>query len=79
MNEPTHLNCRQCVERLDDFVDRELTEEDMVLVEQHLAACVGCAREFRFEGAVIESIKVTLRRVQAPASLIDRIRKNLGS
>ena len=77
MSKPTHLNCKDCVDRLGDFIDRELSAEELAAVERHLEECFGCAGEFRFEGAVLESIKVTLRRVQAPASLMDRIRQNL--
>ena len=77
MTNRAHLNCKDCVDRLADFVDRELSAEEIAAVEQHLDQCFGCSREFRFEGAVLESIKVTLRRVQAPPSLLDRIRKNL--
>ena len=79
MNKPTHLSCKDCVDRLGDFVDRELTAEEITAVEQHLEECFGCSREFRFEGAVLESIKVTLRRVQAPASLLEKIRRSLDS
>jgi anti-sigma factor (TIGR02949 family) len=79
MTKPGHLTCTECVNRLGDFVDRELTAEEIAAVELHLEECFGCSREFRFEGAVLESIKVTLRRVQAPPSLIDRIRKRLDS
>ena len=68
MTKPTHLNCKDCVDRLADFVDRGLSAEEIAAVEQHLDQCFGCSREFRFEGAVLESIKVTLRRVQAPPS-----------
>ena len=79
MNKPTHLSCKDCVDRLGDFVDRELTAEEITAVEQHLEECFGCSREFRFEGAVLESIKVTLRRVKAPASLLEKIRRSLDS
>jgi|KBSSwiStaDraftv2_1062776.scaffolds.fasta_scaffold3399485_2 anti-sigma factor (TIGR02949 family) len=79
MNKPTHLSCKDCVDRLGDFVDRELTAEEITAVEQHLEECFGCSREFRFEGAVLESIKVTLRRVQAPPSLLEKIRRSLDS
>ncbi|HKP28460.1 MAG TPA: zf-HC2 domain-containing protein [Gemmatimonadales bacterium] len=79
MTQPTHLNCKDCVDRLGDFVDRELSTEEVAAVERHLEECFGCAREFRFEGAVLESIKVTLRRVQAPASLLEKIRRSLDS
>ena len=73
------LNCSDCVDRLAEFVDRELTAEDLDLVEAHLNRCVSCAREFRFEGEVVECIKAKLRRVQAPPDLVDRIRKALDS
>ena len=77
MTRPTHLSCRDCVDRLGDFVDRELSTEELAAVERHLEECFGCAREFRFEGAVLESIKVTLRRVKAPSSLLERIQERL--
>lgn len=79
MTRPGHLNCRQCVDRLGDFVDRELSAEEIAAVEHHLEECFGCSREFRFEGAMLESIKGTLRRVQAPPSLLERIRDRLES
>lgn len=73
-----HLNCRQCVDRLADFVDRELSADEVRQVEAHLEACATCAREFRFESAMVASLKTTLRRVQAPASLLERIRALLS-
>lgn len=79
MNAPTHLSCKQCADQLADFLDRELTSEEVKLVEGHLDRCGDCAREFRFEGAVVDSLKATLRRVQAPPTLMDRIRALLGS
>ena len=79
MTKPTPLSCKDCVDRLSDFVDRELSAEEITAVEQHLEECFGCSREFRFEGAMLESIKVTLRRVQAPPSLLEKIRRNLDS
>jgi anti-sigma factor (TIGR02949 family) len=78
MTRPTHLSCGDCVGRLGDFVDRELSAEEIAAVEQHLEACFGCSREFRFEGAVLESIKMTLRRVKAPSSLLEKIRDRLA-
>jgi len=79
MNTPTPMNCSQCVERLGDFLDRELSGEEVALVESHLERCGDCAREFRFEGAVVDGLKATLRRVKAPPSLMERIRALLGS
>lgn len=78
MNAPTPMSCKQCVERLGDFLDRELTSEEVALVNSHLDHCADCAREFRFEGAVVESLKATLRRVKAPPTLLERIRRLIG-
>ena len=73
------LNCTDCVDRLADFVDRELTTEDLAQVEAHLNRCVACAREFRFEGEVVECLKTKLRRVKAPPGLLERIRTALDA
>jgi len=75
MNKPAPLNCTQCVDRLADFVDRELTADEVAQVEAHLDRCVDCSQEFWFEGAMLESLKATLRRVRAPESLMARIRR----
>jgi anti-sigma factor (TIGR02949 family) len=48
-------NCKGCEERLQPYVDRELTAVEVVQVEAHLAKCRYCERCYEFE--------VTLRRV----------------
>ncbi len=78
MNPPTHLSCQQCADQLADFLDRELSREEVKLVEAHLDGCGDCAREFRFEGAVVDCLKATLRRVKAPPTLLERIRRLIG-
>lgn len=43
------LTCRQVLERLSDYVDRELTGESRAVVEAHLRGCEEC---LRFGGAI---------------------------
>ena len=72
----TSLNrytCEEAFRRLDDYLDRELSSEETVLVREHLEICVGCAREFNFEASVLEGVREKLRQIDVPESLQARI------
>jgi anti-sigma factor (TIGR02949 family) len=77
MNSPSPLTCQQTFERLADYLDRELSPVEVARVEEHLAVCEVCAREYRFEGTVLRCLKDKLRRIAAPPQLLDRIRQAL--
>ena len=42
-------DCTKCEERLQSYLDRELTEVERLEAEAHLAACGHCAKAYRFE------------------------------
>jgi anti-sigma factor (TIGR02949 family) len=42
-------DCGRCEERLQSYLDRELTEAERVEAEGHLAKCPHCAKAYRFE------------------------------
>ena len=72
----THLNrytCEEAFRRLDDYLDRELSAEETVLVREHLEICAGCAREFNFEESVLREVRTKLRQIDLPPSLQARI------
>ena len=72
----THLNrytCEEAFRRLDDYLDRELTSDETVLVREHLEICAGCAREFNFEASVLRGVRDKLRQIDLPESLQARI------
>ena len=71
------LDCRQAFERLDDFLDRELSPGEMIQVRAHLEECERCATEFRFEERVLDGVRARLRRIKVPADLAERIAKAL--
>jgi len=73
METPSELKCREVFERLDDFVDRELTPAEAARVEAHLAVCANCATRYGFEASVLEGLKQRLRRITAPPELLRRI------
>lgn len=71
------LTCREMVARLDDYVDRHLDPEELRRVEAHLADCVACAHEYRFEMGLLEGIRCRLRRIALPPDLLETIRTRL--
>jgi anti-sigma factor (TIGR02949 family) len=79
MTELTRYTCQEAFRRLDDFLDRELTPQEMALVREHLDVCEGCAREFRFEASVLRGVRTKLRQLDVPADLQARITRLLGA
>lgn len=76
----THLdrsNCEEAFRRLDDFLDRRLSPEEMRVIEEHLQICAWCTREFNFEASVLNGVKRKLRQLEAPADLLSRILSQL--
>lgn len=68
----SRFTCEEAFRRLDDYLDGELTGPTLALVVQHLELCDRCAREFDFEGSVIEGIRSKLRQVDLPAEVLER-------
>lgn len=74
MNRPlNHFSCEETFRRLDDYVDRQLSPEDIRAIEDHLRLCDMCMREFVFEAGVLRGVREKLRRLAAPPDLLARI------
>ena len=72
----SHIDYRSCAQvfaRLDDYVDRELSADDLVQIERHLEICATCASEFRLEGRLLRTIRGNLRRIALPPGLESRV------
>ena len=73
------LTCREAVARLDDYVDRELSEAEMGRVREHLETCEACAGHFRAEEQLLHQVREKVRRIAVPGGLMERIQKRLAS
>jgi len=51
--------CEACEELLQQFLDREVSEEERLEAQAHLDGCPYCAKRYRFE----ESLRTFVRRV----------------
>ena len=77
MTQPERFTCEDVFRRLDDYLDRELSERELELVRQHLDTCEQCAREHRFESGVLSSIRGKLGHLRAPETVMQRVTKLL--
>ncbi len=77
MPETSKCDCREAFDRLDDFLDRELTPEEMSRVRMHLETCADCAKEFDFEEKLLAQVREKLSRIDLPAELSERISRCL--
>jgi anti-sigma factor (TIGR02949 family) len=68
-----YRSCAQVFARLDDWVDRELSTDDLEQIRRHLEICAMCASEFRIEGALLRTLKTKVRRIQLPAGFEARV------
>jgi anti-sigma factor (TIGR02949 family) len=77
MPTPDRYTCEEMFRLLDDYVDRELGEAERARVGEHLATCVVCAAEYRFEESVLKHLKAKIRRIAVPEDLMRRISRAL--
>ena len=69
-------HCVTTLDRLNAYVDRELTEAEMAEVRRHLDDCPPCAHYFHLQ----EQMKLLVRKgcpEHAPQTLLTRVLENL--
>jgi anti-sigma factor (TIGR02949 family) len=69
--------CQETFRRLDDYLDRELTPQEMQLVREHLDVCAVCASEYAFEASALKQLRDKLQRITAPPDLLARVSRAL--
>ena len=72
-------SCHDVLRRLDDYLDRVLSERELTQVEAHLADCLACAGAARFERSLLDGIRLRLRRIAVPVELRNAIHTRLMS
>ena len=67
------INCNHCMKALYPYLDRELSDEDIAQVREHLELCGGCLDQFQFEESVQRLVRVRCQEQQAPEGLRAKI------
>ncbi len=71
------MTCDECMQRLEEFVDRELTDAEVREVKLHLEFCPPCEERYRFQTGFKRLVKVCCEQDKAPASLREKLQKIL--
>ena len=79
MSSDLAYDCRESFNRIDDFLDRELSQDEMILIGKHLEACAMCAQEFQFEAEIIRCTREKLMHLSIPVDLKSKISAALSS
>jgi anti-sigma factor (TIGR02949 family) len=67
------VDCERVVRALWDYLDRELDEADMAVVDAHLAACDQCRAHAVFERQLIDAIRRLRTQHDEPGLLRTRV------
>ena len=70
--------CSSDLSALNPYLDRELSDEDVAQVKEHLEACGGCLHLFQFEESLRRLVRVRCQEQGAPESLRERITLSLA-
>jgi anti-sigma factor (TIGR02949 family) len=65
--------CQEAVQRLTEFLSKELRPEEEERVQRHLSQCKGCFAKFHFEETLLRTIREKIEQVRAPQTLRERI------
>ena len=67
------LNCVETTARLHLYIDRELSAEEVAIVQQHLTGCPHCECRFHFDMRVKRLIHERCTIERAPAHLREAV------
>ena len=73
------ITCKTCLKALHPYLDRELSDEDIVQVRAHLDECLGCFHLFQFQDSLRRLVRVRCQEQQAPEALRVRIAARLAA
>ena len=73
MSEQTPCSCAEAFDHLQSYLDRDLSQEDIVSLEAHLATCEGCAGAYRFEEDMLKCVRAKVQATKLPDGLASRI------
>jgi len=67
------MDCNDCVEKLYQFLDTELTEAETTAIRSHLKGCDDCDDNFVFEARFLQQLRDCVTSDVAPVELRQRV------
>ena len=73
MNTLDRVTCEHAFRHLDDYLDHELTPQEMQEIKAHLEICTMCAKEFQFQAQVITELRERVQRLALSPTLHGKV------
>jgi mycothiol system anti-sigma-R factor len=71
------MNCGDCKEKLDRYVDRELNNTEVLELKLHLESCPPCADQYDFQVHLKRLVKVCCDQDEVPPAFRAKLRQIL--
>jgi len=72
------ITCRDCLQALNPYIDRELDDDDIAHVRSNLVDCRGLLHLYRFQESVRRLVQVRCQEQSAPETLRAKIAISLA-
>src|SRR5436309_15911599 len=72
------MRCEECSDKLDRYVDRELTNTEALEIQLHLEGCPDCMEHYEFQSHMKRLVKHSCECDTAPMALRDKPRQTLS-
>ncbi len=70
--------CNEALDRLQDYLDHELSDREALLVKRHLKICHECSKKFAFEGQLVSFVRGRVQEEALPEGLMERLSVRLA-
>lgn len=72
------MNCPDCQDKLDRYLDRELTNTEALEIQLHLEGCPDCNDQYEFQVHLKRLVKHACDCDAAPPALREKLRQILS-
>jgi len=72
------MNCPDCKDKLDRYVDRELTSTELLEVQLHIEGCPDFMDQYEFQANLKRLVKHSCDCDTAPPAFREKLRQLLG-
>lgn len=71
------MNCRECLDQLEQYVDRELSDAELEHMKRHFDDCPPCQDRYELQVNLKRVVRVCCEQEKAPPELREKLRQIL--
>ena len=72
-------DCTQVEKRVQAYLDNQVSDEELMMIEDHLSYCLPCDKKVEFEKRLKEIIKYKATESEYPKALEEELKKIIRS